>query len=218
MKSKYYQVNAILFAAAVMVLLPGIIAHAEIITVNASGIVDTVTTQGYFVFQGSVFTGATMNGFCSYDTTTPDKYPASDYYGIFSIDTLAMTIGEYSFIHEISTETPEFKVWRTDMTYLASTDYATIFYNGAPLSFDYANVILLDLCNASTSGPDDHLPTSFPDISFFTYRNQFRVSSFVGGNGFTITGHLTSIDAIPEPGTICLVGLGGLGLLRRRRA
>ncbi len=191
-------------------------APAELITVNVTGVVDSVTTYGSFTFDGQITSNSLMNGFCLYDTDTPDDYTASEYIGHYYIDAVSMSIGKFSFIHESAAEYPEFTVWRTDKTYLADTDYASIYYNETPLSLGYAHVTLLDLCNASISGLDDHLPTSFPDISFFTYRNNFSAGLLNGGNGFTINGHLTSIEAVPEPASFFILALGAAAIRKFR--
>ena len=109
-----------------------------------------------------------------------------------------------------------FEVWKTDITYLAKSSHGILNQNGALQPYDDIEIVLLDLCNASASGPDDALPISFPDISFFTYRNSFDASYSGPDIGFDMTGHLTSIYAVPEPATFLFVALGAVFLRIRR--
>ena len=43
------------------------------------------------------------------------------------------------------------------------------------------------------------------------------VTGHFSGYGITVDENINALEAIPEPTTICLLGLGGLGLLRRKR-
>jgi len=65
------------------------------------------------------------------------------------------------------------------------------------------------------------LPTSFPDISAF-WRKEFKVTftelGEAGTNGyFAILGELTSIQVIPEPGTLLFLSAGAAIFLRKRK-
>lgn len=85
-------------------------------------------------------------------------------------------------------------------------------------SYDY---ILLD--DSAGSGKGDMLAL-IPDAMFtgldtqFVYMYSLTGLGLDGTDGFEEWGLSTEGALIPEPATICLLGLGGLALLKRRRA
>lgn len=50
-----------------------------------------------------------------------------------------------------------------------------------------------------------------------TWDTAHSVTGHFSGYGITVDENINALEAIPEPMTICLLGLGGLGLLRRKR-
>ena len=185
----------------------------EIVTVEVAGTVDSISTTGGFILDDSVSNGSAMTGTFIYGSNTPDLDSGSSYHGSYTLLSLSMTIGNYIFTHDPTSPNPGlFDVWKTDITYLARTNYGIATLDGTSQSYDNIYIELMDVCNASTTGPDDALPTSFPDISFFNYRNEFEVNYSNSGVGFAISGVLTSI---PEPATLLLLGFGAV-MLRRK--
>ena len=169
-------------------------AWGEPIIVQVTGVVNSVDFP-----NDSIQVGSSMVGFCSYDTETPDE-DSSDYRGTYALNHLAMAIGDYTFSRNSASSEPAlFDVWKTDMAYRAQCFYGIATESGLPLSFYHVNIKLLDLCNASVGGPDDLLPVTFPDISFFTWRNKFEVTFSQSGTGYQIQGELTSIEVVSEP-------------------
>lgn len=200
----------------IVLLMFGSLTYGDVITVHVSGVVDSVTTQGDFTFDSSLSIDSLMNGFCIYDTDTPDL-DGDSYHGRYVLQYLSMTIGNYTFTHDpLSPDPAYFEVWKGDTTYLAKSSDGILNQNGSLLPYDDIAIVLLDLCNASVSGPDDALPVSFPDISFFTWRNRFDADYSGSGVGFDINGHLTSIYTVPEPATLLFVVLGAVFLRIRR--
>jgi len=75
--------------------------------------------------------------------------------------------------------------------------------------------------NSSEVIPTDALPDldSWPDLSVFDRGKGFNLSFYESSDvKFGVHGELTSLTAVPEPATIFLLGLGGLALLRKRKA
>lgn len=110
-----------------------------------------------------------------------------------------------------------------DITYLAYCDTALFngdFFIDGLNSFDQISwntryFKLIDLCNSNPTGTDE-FPLSFPEISFFNYRNDFDVNFYsVTSSGFSIDGYLTDITVIPEPTSIILLLLGTVVPWRR---
>lgn len=205
------------FCAIVVFWILADFTLAMSLTVNVTGTVDSVSTYGDFSFDGSVAVGSTMSGSCSYDPDEAVDLNSDEYLGEYLIPSISMSIGNYDFTESFDPHRNlvKFRVGVTDISYLVQTTSGITYWNDVPLEGRRdTHIKLIDLCNASVSGENDDLPTTFPDISLFTYRNEFEVIS--GGN-FFITGTLDSIEAVPEPATIGLFALTGLITLRKKK-
>jgi hypothetical protein len=215
-----------------LLLFPFHTTSAQVRTVEVTGVVDDIAIQGNMTLDGSVQVGTVMTGTCTYEATTPDL-DSSDYSGIYSLLSQTMAIGNYTFYDDQPYSAAFFNTWVTD-AYFQSISNQTIFDGtvqdeGVTKTYDdfdwYKDeATLFHLGNNTTSNPDDSLPDSFPPLTFFTGQNQFKVDflsnlSYPGDvdyDGFTITGHITSIEIVPEPTMLCALTLGGLGLIRKR--
>lgn len=193
-------------------------ANSEIITVGVTGVVDEVSTDGGLELDGSVGIGTIMSGYCSYDLETPDLEP-SEYHGEYVLLSISMNIGNYTFTENpTSPNLALFEVGKTDLCYKVHTTDGIVAINGEPQTYYDIGITLFDLGNFSVSGLDDKLPVTFPDLSFFSDRNEFEVTFSDSGIGFNIGGVIDSITVIPEPTTFLLISLGSLALLKKRKA
>ena len=201
---------------------------ATIIIVEVTGVVNSVETVGGLALDDLVSIGSAMTGLCTYDTETPVLGSGS--YAIISI---SMTIGNYTFTHDpMSPDPPLFRVHTVDPGYFVRSDAArfdgTVTINGlGPLTYDditwdWTYLALLVLGTSSGEYiPTDALPDldSWPDLSIFDVCRGFETRFSDESNGyFDIYGEVTSLNVVPEPATVLLLALGGLALLKRRRA
>lgn len=202
---------------------------ATLITVEVEGVVDSVSVGGRFTLDGSVDVGSVMAGTFVYDTET--SYLDGGGYPVISI---SMIIGNYTFTHNsASSEPPLFTVYTVDPRYTVKSDAprfdGIIYADGSPKTFDditweepYGRLTLMDVSTSSDGIiTSTELPTSFPDISVFDLRREFGTGfgepfSVPNRGTFVIEGELTYL--VPEPAAVLLLGLGGLALLRKRRA
>ena len=208
---------------------------ATILTVEVEGVVNSIGTDGGFALDGSVSFGTAMTGFCIYDSQTPDL-ELSEYNGKYALLSISMNIGNYTFTHNpISPNPALFKVYIGNPCYKVNSVSprfdGTVIVDGLPLTYDdiiWGDWAFLELMDIGTSSyeyiPNDALPDldSFPDFSVFdmwrTFETRFYEPYAVDRGYFGIYGEVTSLTVTPEPTTLLLLGLGGLALLRKRRA
>jgi len=206
-------------------------AWATIITVEVTGVVGSIATDGGLALDGSVGTGTTMSGYCTYDSQTPDL-ELGEYKGKYALLSISMTVGNYTFTPDpMPPDIPLFNVYTVDPGYTAHSGSrfdGTVYLDGMPQSYDDIDwsIRSLELMELGTNSgeyiPTDALPDldSWPDLSVFGWRRfevAFHKSYSYGYGDFVISGEITSLTPTPEPATVLLLGLGGLALLRKRR-
>jgi hypothetical protein len=195
------------------------------------GGVNSISVDGRFALDGSVSVGSTMAGTFVYDTDTPNLFPPGDN-GEYAIISILMTIGNYSFTHDPSASDPgRFLVSTVDPGYLVDSEAlrfdGTVYIDGSPKTYDDITWgwTYLELFELGTSS-SEYIPTvelpdleSWPELSVFDVRRAFETRFYGEGDDyFRIFGEITSLTVVPEPATLLLLGLGGLALLRKRRA
>ncbi len=225
-------ISTIGLGLCVLLILNSPRALAEIVTVEVTGVVNYVSTDGGLQLDGSVGIGTTMTGYCSYDSETPDLSPASPGVGRYSMISISMTVGNYTFTHDpMSPDPPLFMVGIVDPGYGAISEDlrfdGTVYIDGSPKTYDditwgwtYMQLFILGTSHGEYI-PTDELPDldTWPELSVFDRRREFQTRFYgEGDNDFGIYGEVTSLTVIPEPATIFLLAFGSLVLLRKRKA
>ncbi len=175
--------------------------------------------------DGSVSIGTIMNGFTIYDTDTPDLSPGIGL-GIYDVISISMTFGNYTFTHNPdATESAQFVIHPSnqaayDVRSWDPSFLGTIYINGEPktsddVSWEDYGMTVISLRSDRITLPET-LPTSFPPLSDFDGMG-FGVEHDTWTEYFKISGEITSINVIPEPGTVLFLALGSVLLLRRRK-
>jgi len=215
--------------AIFLLLIPAVVL-GNIIEVEVTGVVDSVFTRDGFELDGSVEDGTIMTGIFIYDTQAEEKGAG------FDAISIEMSVGSYSFSVSGDGESI-FTVGSDNYYHVHSYDGVfdgTIYDYGVAKTYEDISWYVTDMTIAKlrTSNPDYFsgigiLPTWYPDISGFDLINEFSVTfiepiEWINENEFEcglfdISGELTSIRIIPEPGTVLLFALAGLILLRKRR-
>ena len=218
-----------------MVLFAVNVASAQIITARAEGVVDFVSFSGKFGSDGSVGIATPMTATFVYDT---DAAPieSETWSSTYALLSASMSIGNYTFTPFPAGEPATFRIGTMDPAYFFESDRAyydgTIYYDGVAKARDelpkvYDHIQFCDVLYATVTDPTftDELPTtSFRDISL-AIRRDFRVliENYDGvypnwlASRIDIRGELTSLEVIPEPATLLLLGIGGLMLRKKKR-
>jgi len=226
MKTKY--VIPIIYC----ILLHGIV-FGSVMTVEVTGIVTHIYENDGFVLDGSVNLGTTMTGIFVYDTDTihDDVLPLYS----FPIESIYMKVGNYSFCHnDNGNKLPYFRVGSEDQIYIVNSLSAyfdgSIYDEGVnkcfnDIDWEWTEITTMKIGTSDSSNYSfGKLPDSFPDVSVFDGPNEFSIKFYEPldwntseQGSFLIYGELTSIQVIPEPATIVLLGLGALAMVRRKK-
>jgi hypothetical protein len=177
------------------------------------------------LLESRINVGDTITGVYIYDLSTPDsdQWPHS---GLYKHDAapcgITLMVGGLVFMTD-----PE----NVDFTVTVENDHCTIAHcydsleleskNNLPLEngFDVGS-ISLELRDSSYSAlSSDALPTTALVLEDWDYETGFiRIRGAPSREyGFGIQADLTSAVLIPEPATICVLVLGSLAMLRKRR-
>jgi len=216
-----------MWIALLLVLLCTVVTEGDIITIDVEGIIDLIRTGGGIELDGSVSLGTLMNGSCSYDTETADLYPDNEAHGLYILESISMNTGNYTF-SSLPSESSYFGVSIPPLDAKCGIGGPNVQFSGSILkdgsekTFDeigwgYSGITLLSFSDHAGYITTDALPVSPEEIMKVDW-DRFLVRFFEDGTEdyFLISGYTTSVEAIPEPASFCLLGLAGLLGLRRR--
>lgn len=214
-----------------IVLITSRSGSAYIVTVHIEGIVSEIQTFDGLTLDDSATIGSLMTGYYTYDTETPDQHWPDDTTGRYSLISISMNIGNYSFMHNpAATKEPFWGISAGNGGFYYSIAsghpvfYGPCYMNGESTNLEDLHLylpgsgVIMHLVANIDSPTGDDLPNedTFPDISVFDEDRIFLVDSS-STPAFTIMGEVTNITVVPEPTSVLLFGLAGLALLRKRK-
>ena len=205
----------ILAAVFVILALSVNSLEATIITINLTAeIAEVYDISG--LLEGNVNVGDTITGSYTYDSSTPDSNPLETIgsYEHFNAP-YGVTLSVGGFVFQTDPDNVDFLVTILNDNN-GSDDYTFGSYNNLPLSngvgVSFISWALDDY--TATALSSDALPTTPPVLE--DWESIAGITITYGPKGSSmIRAHVTS--AVPEPGTVFLLGLGSLVLIRKGR-
>lgn len=178
------------------------------------------------LLKGQLIVSDIITGSYIYDSATPDSSLEPDYgryqhtsppYGIY------LSGGGFSF--QTNPDNVDFVVVIEDGYSLIDDNYLIRSYNNLPLYDD----VLVDTIewhlhdSTGTALSGEALPTAAPVLEDWVSAGMHIDGGIPDETGklieyFNIWAPVTSVELVPEPATVFLLGLGGLALLKKRRA
>jgi len=208
-------------------------ADAGLVELLVEGEVTSVGTSENLNLDGSVQVGSIMTGRCVYDSDAPGQ--DFGHYYAYPIISISVNLGNYEFENDPDSTFPEETRFRVGydggvIYSLLSTSLVdgNILRQGVLEPFDndlgYCGFSpFMKLWDSSVEyDPQNPFPLpDFSDSDLSDFDVERRFSIYFGypelRSSFSLYGEITSLEVIPEPSTIALLGLGGLALIRRGR-
>jgi len=189
--------------------------QATLITIEiAAEIAEVYDISG--LLEGNVNVGDTITGSYTYDSTTPDSNPletVGDYWHFSSPYGISLSVG--GFVFQTDPDNVNFLV-SVGNNHLGDDNYLLRSYYNLPLSngvwVEHISWHLVDYSATALSSTD--LPTTPPVLEDWESIGGITIRYGPKGSSM-IRAHVDS--AVPEPGTVFLLGLGSLTLIRRRK-
>jgi hypothetical protein len=190
-KSKGY---LIYFVALVSLLVPAANAQAAIKVFTFQGVINHI--EDYIsAIDGSVANGTPFDGFCSYDTTTPDHDSDPNggfYYSTSSLFGISLKVGNYVF------RTVTNGVFYTISVGNNQQGDSLLFESdrnvcSKPLVAPYVNLTFSD--GTGTPISNDSLPLAVPNVNAWNNGVTLQLGASCGD--VYITGIITSVSDVP---------------------
>ena len=185
---------------------------ADTVEFEFSGFIDTIYVNENNAL-GDVYINQPFEGWFSY-SSVPDQWPDSVETGCYHQDaSISVTLGTQtlSYIDDFV------YIWVHNNHYYYNADIFSFGVDGPQGDFDFGSYGVQFYDSTGTVFDNDDLPMSFELAQFDSARLTILGRKIPSSGSFDIGGEITSITLIPEPGTVLLLGFGGLALLRKRR-
>lgn len=189
--------------------------RASPITWEFAGEITRVSDPNDF-FGGAVIVGSPFSGSYTFESTTPDSDPDDARFGLYdnAITSISGEVGNLTFLGPF--RSTNFPPGSTNFIWI-SNDPALDDYlvrSGINLLGETVDLEMLLVDGTGAMFRSDSLPLLPPDLGSLDTAG-FSIFFESEASGFSIAAPLTSL--VPEPGTLALIGLGALVLLKRRR-
>jgi hypothetical protein len=210
---------AMLFVLCFVFYVP--IANAELITINLTATVNLVQDPGNYL-EGKITNGSTITGSYTYESTildsTPDDPTVGHYWNYAQPAGVSLSLGGFEFKTDL--DNVDFLVGIGNSNPGGGDDiYWFHSYNNIPLSNGASvNAIAWQLNNlAGSVFSSDALPVTTPILNQWQ-SNHLSVYGEEGTpNDYFFDATVTSVQLVPEPGTLLLLTLGSF-ILRKRNS
>jgi len=193
--------------------------QATLITIQIEGVVDDVYDP-FDYLGGKIKVGDSIIGSYTYDLSTPDSNPipqVADYYHYASSCGISLTVGGFEFKTDPANVDFLVEIINDYTSGGLQDNYGLISYNNLPLpngvSVGGIDWSLTD--SSATALSSTKLPITAPVLEDWEF-NRLSVGGGSRERAFGFFGRVTAVGLIPEPGTLLLLGLGGLMLIKRR--
>jgi hypothetical protein len=164
------------------------------------------------VLDGAVSVGTPFSGLYTFESTTPDRAPASLEVGIYyAITDFSGQIGDFPFAFSMGSKGSNRISVRNGAPGASSDGYAAA--STADFAGQVVGVSITLVDNTGRVFSDDSLPLFPPPLSRFD-RREFEIRDGLEIARLQLLGEITSLT--PEPGTLVLLGLAAVLVGRRR--
>lgn len=187
-------------------------ADASQITFNFQGTVTVVNPA----LSGTFSPGQTISGNYTFESTTADIAPGDPNFGGYpgASTNLSFTVGGYTG----SFGSSGFNAINVGLSFASAFDIyqVNIPFTGAAVAGFTPDEFALDIRDTDqTAFANDSLPSTPPNLALFEQKTiTLLFNPATGGDAVAV---VASLQQIPEPSTLLLLGLGLVSVLRRGR-
>ncbi|MCB9867494.1 MAG: PEP-CTERM sorting domain-containing protein [Phycisphaerales bacterium] len=186
-------------------------SQASLVRIGFAGTIDFVDPD--VPFADAIGIGAGFSGSYEYESSVADDFPDNPSLGGYYFPTSALFVQ----IDSLTFRTNDLGIAILNSNPPLYDNYnATNGSSFTALGVEWRHVGLTLRDATGTAFQNDHLPAGAPDLDDFEFGHIFQMIA-EGHFNASLTGTLTSIAVIPEPGTLALTALALAYVTRRRR-